>query len=205
MVPCWPSCCLKQADCCVASCCAALSSSRCAALLSSCCPLTVPPYCCLISSAGCCDPSLHCPLVVLSLCCSLVILHWLVNVLPLVMLPSHPLVMPPYNPLVVLSLPFPLAILSRRLVVVSPLIAPPSPHPLTAPPSHCLAQAGCCVASCCATLLSSCHASLSSSWHPLTAPPSCCLISPAGSWIASHCTTLSLSSYSAPLLFFCTG
>jgi hypothetical protein len=70
--------------------------------------------------------------------------------------------------------------------------------------SHCtalslLAQAGCCVASCCVALLSSCHAALSSYRHPLTALPSCCLISPAGCCIASCRTALLLFSHSAAL------
>jgi hypothetical protein len=44
------------------------------------------------------------------------------------------------------------------------------------------------------------RAALSFSPRPLTAPPSHCLISPAGCCVASHCTALSLSSYSAALI-----
>jgi hypothetical protein len=73
-------------------------------------------------------------------------------------------------------------------------------RPLTAPPSCCLAQAGCCVASHCNALSFSCCAALSSYRHPLTALPSCCLISPAGCCVASHCTALSSSSHSAALI-----
>jgi len=47
-------------------------------------------------------------------------------------------------------------LITPAVVVASPLIAPPSPLPLTAPPSRRLiAPAVCCVASCCAALLSS--------------------------------------------------
>ncbi len=73
-------------------------------------------------------------------------------------------------------------------------------RPLTVPPSCCLAQAGCCVASRRNALLSSRCAALSSYRHPLTAPPSCCLISPAGCCVASCCTALALSSHSAALV-----
>ncbi len=73
-----------------------------------------------------------------------------------------PLVMPLSCPLIVLSLCCPLVVSLRRLVVASPLIAPPSRPPFTAPPSRCLALADCCIASHHAALLSSCRASLSS-------------------------------------------
>jgi hypothetical protein len=63
-----------------------------------------------------------------------------------------------------------------------------------------LSQAGCCVASCCAALLSSCCAALLSSPCPLTAPPSRCLISPAGCCVASPCTALLSSSHSVALV-----
>jgi hypothetical protein len=107
--------------------------------------------------------SLYRPLVVLSLCYSLVILRRLILASTLVTLPSCPLVVPPPRPLVVLSLRCPLVVSLCRLVVALPLIAPPLHHPLTALPSRHLAPAGCYVASCCAALLSSCRAVLSSS------------------------------------------
>ncbi len=76
-----------------------------------------------------------------------------------------PLVVPLSRPLIVLSLRCPLVVSSRQLVVASPLIAPPSRHPLTAPPSCCLALAGCCIASRHTALSSSRCASLLS-FHP---------------------------------------
>jgi hypothetical protein len=72
-------------------------------------------------------------------------------------------------------------------------------------PSCCLAQAGCCVASCCADLESSHHAALLSSHCLLTALPSCCLISLAGCCVASCCPSLLLSSHFAALTLSCTG
>jgi hypothetical protein len=127
--------------------------------------------------------SLHHPLVVLSLCRSLVILHRLFVASPLVTPPSRPLVVPPSHPLIVLCCP--LAILLRWLVVALPLVAPPSCCPLTAPPCHCIALAGFCVASHRAALSSSCHAVLLSSSHCAAL-----LLSHLTSWLL-HC----LSSY----------
>jgi hypothetical protein len=125
------------------------------------------------------------PLVVLSLCRPLVVSsHWLVVVLPLVAPPSchpltlplslscagwllcrlsscRPLILPPSCSLLILSLRRPLVVSSHWLVVAMPLIALPSRCPLTPPLSCRLALAGCCVASSCAALLSSCHATLS--------------------------------------------
>jgi hypothetical protein len=99
--------------------------------LSSCCPLVVPPSCCAALSAALssCHPlilslsshwaalllshltgcllrrlSLQCPPVVLSLHRSFVVLRRLVVALPLVALPSCPLVVPHSRPLVVLYL-----------------------------------------------------------------------------------------------------
>ncbi len=79
-----------------------------------------------------------------------------------------------------------------------------SRHPLTAPPSCCLAQAGCCVASCRNALLSSCCATLLSYRCPLTAPPSRCLISLAGCCVASHCIPFHCP-LTPPLLSSCAG
>ncbi len=115
------------------------------------------------------------------------------------------LVVPLSHPLIVLSLRCQLVVSSRRLVVVMPLVAPPSRHPLTAPPSHRLALAACCIASHHAALLSSCCASLSSFCHPITVPPSCCLISLAGYCVASHCIAFLSSSPSATLSLSCSG
>jgi hypothetical protein len=106
-------------------------SSHCAALLLS--HLTGWLLRCLSS---------HCPLVVLSLRRSLVVLRRLVVALPLVALPSRPLNVPPSCPLIVLSLCCSFVVSLRRLVVVAPLVAPPSPHPLTVPPSCHLIPAG---------------------------------------------------------------
>jgi hypothetical protein len=65
---------------------------------------------------------------------------------------------PPSCPLLVLSLRRPLVVSAHRLVFASPLVAPPSHHPLTPLLSHCLiSPAGCCVASR--------HTALSSSSH----------------------------------------
>ncbi len=82
-------------------------------------------------------------------------LRKLVVVLPLVALPSCPLVMPPSHPIVILSLPCPLVVSSHRLVVALPLVAPPSCCSLTPLLSRHLTLAGCCIASCRATLSSS--------------------------------------------------
>ncbi len=75
--------------------------------------------------------------------------------------------------LVILSLRCPLVVVCK-LVVVSPLVVPPS-RPLVVPPSH----------------------------RPLTAPPSCCLVSLAGCCIASCHTALSSPSHSAALIVLC--
>jgi hypothetical protein len=96
---------------------------------------------------------------------------------------------PPSCPLVIPSLRRPLIFSSYRLIVVLPLVAPPSCCPLTPLLSCRLAPAGCCVASCRAALSSSCCAALS--LYPLTALPSRRLIAPAGCCIVSRCTTLS--------------
>jgi len=48
---------ITNQGCCVASCCAAVSSSRCATLSSSCGPLTAPPSHRPITQAGCCIAS----------------------------------------------------------------------------------------------------------------------------------------------------
>ncbi len=77
----------------------------------------------------------------------------------------RPLVVPLSRPLIVLSLRCPLVVSWRRLVVASPLVAPPSHRPLTTLPSCRLALAGCCVASHHPALSSSCCASLLS-FHP---------------------------------------
>jgi hypothetical protein len=149
--------------------------------------------------------SLYRLLVVLSLRRSLVVLLRLLAASTLVAPPSRPHVMPPPRPLIVLSLRCPLVVSSCWLVVASPFVAPPSLCPLTAPPSHRLAPAGCCVASRHTALTSSRHASLSSFLRPITAPPSCCLISPAGCCVASRRTALSSSSRSAALSSSCAG
>jgi hypothetical protein len=149
--------------------------------------------------------SLHRPLVVLSLRRSLIVLHWLIVALPLVAPPSCPLVVPPSRPLIDLSLRCPLIVSLHQLIVELPPVAPPYCHPLTVLPSHCLALAGCCIASRCAALLSSRRATPLSSLRPLTVPPSCCLISPAGCCVASCCTALSSSSHSATLSSSCAG
>jgi hypothetical protein len=114
-----PSCCLiSLAGCCVTSCCTALLLSshsathllsctgwllhrlllRCPLVLLSCCPLNLSLYshCVTLSLSHLTGwllhcLSLHCPLVVLSLRGSLVILHWLVVVSPLLAPPSCPL------------------------------------------------------------------------------------------------------------------
>jgi hypothetical protein len=125
--------------------------------------------------------------------------------LPLVVPPSCPLVMPPSHPLAILSLHRPLVVSSHWLVVVSPLVAPPSHLPLTLLLSHHLAPAGCCIASCLASLLFYCHAALLSSCCPLTALLSHCLITPAGCCIASRCTALLLSSHCDALSLICSG
>ena len=75
--------------------------------------------------------------------------------------------------------------------------------PLTAPPSHCLiAQAGCCIESCCAVVSSYRHAVLSSSCRPLTAPPSCCQIVQDSCCLTSHHAAV-LSSRHAALSSSC--
>ena len=59
------------------------------------------------------------------------------------------------------------------------------------PPSHrIIAQAGCCLASCHATVLFSHCAALSSSRRPLTAPPNCRLIVPPGCCVSSRHTVI---------------
>jgi hypothetical protein len=156
--------CLAQASCCVASCCTALSSSCCAALLSSCCSLTAPPSHCLISPAGCCNASRCTTLSLSSHSTALVVLHWLAVVSHLIALPSC---CAPSHPLPVLLLHCPLVVSSHLLVVVLPLVTLPSRHPLTPALSCRLAPAGCCVASCCTTHLSSHCAALLSSCCPL--------------------------------------
>jgi hypothetical protein len=171
-----------------------LSSSYCATLLLS--HLTGWLLCRLLS---------HRPLIILSLRRSLFILGWLVVALPLNALPPRPLVVPPSCRLIVLSLRSPLLVSLCWLVVVSPLIAPSSCHPLTTPPSRHLVPAGCCVASCCAALSSSHHAALLSSHRPLTALTSGQLIALAGCWVASCRTALSLSSPSATLSLSCSS
>jgi hypothetical protein len=85
---------------------------------------------------------------------------------------ARPLIVPLSRPLIVLSLRCPLVVSSRRLVVASPLVAPPSRYPLTAPPYRRLAPAGCCIASRHAALLSSHRASLSS-FRPHTHAHTC--------------------------------
>ena len=83
-----------------------------------------------------------------------------------------------------------------------------SRRPLPAPPSRPLiAQAGCCVASRCATVSSSRPAALLSSRRPLVAPPSCRLIAPSGCCVASrrarHPVLTSSSHYCATMSSSC--
>jgi hypothetical protein len=187
-------------------------SSRRPLVLSSCLPLI------LLSSSHCAALLLshltgwllrrlssYCLLVVLSLRRSLVVLRWLVVASTLVTPPSRPHVVPTPRPLIVLSLRC--LSLSHRAgwLLHRPLVALPSRHPLTPPPSRRLAPAGCCVASHHAALSSSRRASLSSFRHPITAPPSRCLISPAGCCVASRRTAFSSSSRSAALSSSCAG
>jgi hypothetical protein len=182
-----PRCLISLDGCCVASCLTALSlSSHSAALSSSCagwllCRLLsrrplVLSLCCplLLSLSSNCAAllsshhagwllrclSLHRPLVVLSPRRPLVVLLRPIVALPLVALPSCPLVVPPSQPLVFLSLHHPLVVSSHRLVVASPLVVPPSCRPLTPPLSCCLAPAGCCVNSRHAAFLSPRRAAL---------------------------------------------
>ncbi len=156
-------CLILPADCCIPSCCTALLlSSHSATLLSSCtgwllhrllscrplvlslcCPLVLSSFSqsAVLLSSHCTGwllhcLLLHCPLVVLSLRCPLVILLQLVVALPLVALPSCPLVMLPSHPLFVLSLGHPVIVSSHWLVVALPLVVPPSCCPLT-PPLSC--------------------------------------------------------------------
>jgi hypothetical protein len=91
------------------------------------------------------------------------------------------------------------------LVVVSPLVLPPSHRPLTPPLSPRLALACCCIPSCHATASSSLCAALSSSHRPLTALPSRHLIAPAGCCVAFHPTALTSSSHRAALLSSCSS
>ncbi len=83
---------LAPTDCCIASCCAALSSSCCAALLSSHCPLTALPS---SWQAGCCVTSCHTALLsyshraALLLSCSGWLSHCLSLRRPLVFLPCR--------------------------------------------------------------------------------------------------------------------
>ena len=110
--------------------------SRHGVLSSSCLFLTVPPSCRIVVQAGCCLASRHAA-VSSSRHAALSSSHR-----PLTVSPSHRLIMPsgcciasPSScPLAILSLRHPLVVLSR-LVVVLPLIAPPS-RPLVASPSR---------------------------------------------------------------------
>jgi hypothetical protein len=109
----------------------------------------------------------------------------------------------PSHPLIVYSLHRPLIVSSCLLDVAPPLSAPPSCRTLIAPPSHCLALAGCCVASPRAAFSSSLCVALSSSCCPLTALPSHLLIAPAGCCILScHIALLSSSHCAAPSLSY---
>jgi hypothetical protein len=113
--------------------------------------------------------------------------------------------MPPSCPFVVQLLRHPLVVSFHRLVVVSPLVVPPSRRPLATPLSRRLAPAGCCINSCRATLSSSHRATSLSSCLPITELTSCHLIAPAGCCIASRCTALSSSSHCAALSLSCSG
>ena len=62
---------------------------------------------------------------------------------------------------------------------------------------HLIVQAGCCVASRCAAISSSCR--------PLTAPPSCRLIVQAGCCVASRCVAVSSSCRAAILSSHCVA
>ncbi len=167
-------------------------------------------HCAALSSSHCAGwllrrLLLHCPLVILSPRCPLVILLRLVVALPPDTLPSSPLVVPLSRPFVILSLRRPLVVSSHRLVVALPLVLPPSCRPLAPLLSRHLAPAGCCINSCCATLLSSHCATPLSSHHPITALTSRRLIAPASCCIASCCTALSSSSHHAALSLSCSG
>ncbi len=173
-------------------------SSRRPLVLTSCHPLVLSSsyHCTALLSSHPAGWLLRCllshrPLVVLSPRRPLVVLLRLVVALPPVTPPSCPLVVPPSRHFFVLSLHPPLVVSSHRLVVASPLVVPPSCCPLAPPVSRCLAPAGCCVNSCCATLSSSHRATPSSSCRPITALTSRRLIAPAGCCVASRRTALS--------------
>ena len=120
-------------------------------------PLFAPPSRRLITPAGCCVASCRATLLFSSHCAAL-------------SSSRHHLTAPHSCPLVVLSLPCLIVpagccVASRRA---------PSHRSLAEPPSHHLAMAGCCVASCCTVLSSSRCAALRSSRCTL-----------AGCWVAS--------------------